>query len=155
MTAKEYLLQISQCDRKIKALVQTRDLLRQKALCNSSPCMNADKVSGSGGVSAPMADAVDRYVDIERELDAMQDRYGALILKIMKQINDVGDDRYAEVLRLRYIENKRLEDISCIMRKRNGDYYSYAHIRRLHGWALVSFYKKYRNDVEMLHKDGI
>lgn len=155
MTAKEYLSQISQCNRRIQALIQTRDHLRNKALCNSSPQMNADKVGGSGGSAAPMADAVDRYVDIERELDEMQDEYGALILKIVKQIEAVGDDRYEEVLRLRYVENKRLEDISCIMRKQNGDFYSYDHIRRLHGWALVSFYKKYRNDIEMPHSKNI
>ena len=51
MTAKEYLSQVSRCDTRIKALIRTRDLLRSKALCNSSPRMDADKVSSSGGSS--------------------------------------------------------------------------------------------------------
>ena len=143
MTAKEYLLQVSQCDRRIQALIRTRDLLRSKALCNSSPRMGADKVRSSGGSSAPMADAVDRYVDIERELDAMQDEYGALILKITKQIDAIEDDRHAEILRLRYVEGKRLEDIACIMRKRDGGMYNYEYIKRLHGYALAVFARKY------------
>ena len=143
MTAKEYLSQISQCDMKIQALIRTRDLLREKAKCDSSPQLNADKVSSSGGSSAPMADAVDRYVDIERELDAMQDEYGALILKITKQINCMDDQRYVELLNLRYVESKRLEDIACIMRKRDGGMYNYEYIKRLHGYALAAFTRKY------------
>jgi len=143
MTAKEYLSQVSRCDARIKALIRTRDLLRSKALCNSSPRMDADKVSSSGGSSSPMSDAVDRYVDIERELNEMQDKYGALVLTIIKQIDAMTDQRYAELLRLKYIEDKRLEDIACIMRKRNGEYYSYKHIQKMHGYALVSFYKKF------------
>ena len=143
MTAKEYLSQVSRCDTRIKALIRTRDLLRSKALCNSSPRMGADKVSSSGGSSSPMSDAVDRYVDIERELDAMQDEYGALILKITKQIDAIEDDRHAEILRLRYVEGKRLEDIACIMRKRDGGMYNYEYIKRLHGYALAVFARKY------------
>ena len=143
MTAKEYLSQISQCDMKIQALIRTRDLLREKAKCDSSPQLSTDKVSSSGGSSAPMADAVDRYVDIERELDAMQDEYGALILKITKQINCMDDQRYVELLNLRYVESKRLEDIACIMRKRDGGMYNYEYIKRLHGYALAAFTRKY------------
>ena len=143
MTAKEYLSQVSRCDTRIKALIRTRDLLRSKALCNSSPRMDADKVSSSGGSSSPMSDAVDRYVDIERELDAMQDEYGALILKISKQIDAIDDGRHAEILRLRYVEGKRLEDIACIMRKRDGSMYNYEYIKRLHGYALAAFARKY------------
>ena len=143
MTAKEYLLQVSRCDARIKALIRTRDLLRSKALCNSSPRMDADKVSSSGGSSSPMSDAVDRYVDIERELDAMQDEYGALILKITKQIGCLSDQRYVELLHLRYVEGNRLEDIACIMRKRDGGMYNYEYIKRLHGYALAAFARKY------------
>ena len=143
MTAKEYLSQVSRCDTRIKALIRTRDLLRSKALCNSSPRMDADKVSRSGGYSSPMSDAVDRYVDIERELDAMQDEYGALILKITKQISCLSDQRYVELLHLRYVEGKRLEDIACIMRKRDGGMYNYEYIKRLHGYALAAFARKY------------
>lgn len=143
MTAKEYLSQVSRCDTRIKALIRTRDLLRSKALCNSSPRMDADKVSNSGGSSSPMSDAVDRYVDIERELDSMQDEYGALILKITKQISCLSDQRYVELLHLRYVEGKRLEDIACIMRKRDGGMYNYEYIKRLHGYALAAFARKY------------
>lgn len=143
MTAKEYLSQVSRCDTRIKALIRTRDLLRNKALCNSSPRMDADKVISSGGSSSPMSDAVDRYVDIERELDAMQDEYRALILKISKQIDAIDDGRHAEILRLRYVEGKRLEDIACIMRKRDGGMYNYEYIKRLHGYALAAFARKY------------
>lgn len=143
MTAKEYLSQVSRCDARIKALIRTRDLLRSKALCNSSPRMDADKVSSSGGSSSPMSDAVDRYVDIERELDSMQDEYGALILKITKQISCLSDQRYVELLHLRYVEGKRLEDIACIMRKRDGGMYNYEYIKRLHGYALAAFARKY------------
>jgi tRNA A37 threonylcarbamoyladenosine dehydratase len=58
-------------------------------------------------------------------------------------IDAIDDVRHAEILRLRYVEGKRLEDIACIMRKRDGGMYNYEYIKRLHGYALAAFARKY------------
>lgn len=143
MTAKEYLSQIHYMDERINILIQERDALKSRAQCNQSPQMDADKVSSSGGSPAPMADAVDRYVDIEREIDELMDEYGVKRWKIVRQIESLPDPRHRELLYLRYVKWKRLEDIACIMRKMDGKMYSYKHIQKLHGWALVEFSKRF------------
>lgn len=148
MTAKEYLLQIRRLDRLINNLVRERNTLRMNALGNHSPRLVADKVQTSGG-GGTMADSIDKYVDIEHELTVMLNKYRKMRWRIVKEINSLPDPRHVELLYLKYVEGKCLEDIACIMRKPNGEIYNYEYIKRLHGWALESFLKKYPNVTEM------
>lgn len=140
MTAKEYLQQIGDLSISIRNLHGASRQLRSQAMGNQSPRIG-ERVQGGSGRT--MADAVDRYVDIERRLDSIADEYGATIERITRQINELPDARHRQLLHLRYVEGKRLEDIACIMRKRNGSMYSYIHIKRLHGYALAEFSKKF------------
>ena len=141
MTAKEYLMQVGILDCKIKILIHERDDIHSIALCNQSLQLQDNKVQSSGS-SDVMARAVERYVDIERELNGLIDKYVDLRWRIVKEIQSLNNPQHSELLYLRYVDCKRLEDIACIMRKRNGDMYSYDHIKRLHGYALANFSRR-------------
>lgn len=148
MTVKEYLSQIRRYDRLISNLVSERDNLRLNALVSKSPRLVADKVQSSCP-GDDMADCVDKYVDIELELTRMLTKYRKMRWKIVKEINSLPDPRHVELLYKKYVEGRCLEDIACIMRKPNGEMYNYEYIKRLHGWALESFLKKYPNVTQM------
>lgn len=148
MTVKEYLSQIRRLDRLINNLIRERNNLRMNALGNNSPRLVADKVQTSVGKGA-MSECVDGYVDIENELTAMLGKYRKMRWRIVREINSLPDPRHVELLYLKYVEGRCLEDVACIMRKPSGEIYNYEYIKRLHGWALESFLKKYPNVTEM------
>ncbi len=149
MTVKEYLSQIRRIDRKIWSLMETRDILISKAMQNQSPQLVADKVQSSGGNSG-MSAAVERFVDIEAEIKKQTDRYAAMMWAIVKQITELDDPKYVQLLYLKYVQYKRLEEIACIMLKPNGEPYNYEYIKRMHGWALEAFRRKYPYVTQML-----
>ena len=142
MTAKEYLTQVGDLDHRISILLRERQSLIAKVSGVQSPQLKDDRVSGGGSGDA-MAGTINRYVDIERELTEMTERYVELRLQIVRQIEDLPDARHAQLLYLRYVEGRRLEDIACIMKRPGGLFYSYRHIKRMHGCALASFSRKY------------
>jgi hypothetical protein len=142
MTVKEYLGQIKRIDKKIWNLMETRDLLISRAFQNQSPQLVKDKVQSSTTGSA-MSQAIDRYVDIEREIERLDKRYAEVMWTIVKQINELDDPKYIQLLYLKYVEYKRLEDIACIMVKTSGELYNYEYVKRMHGWALEAFRRKF------------
>ena len=147
MTAKEYLNQIRLLDLKIRQKIEERDHLKAMAAGNSSPVLSKDKVQTSGS-GDKMARTVDRYVDLEMQIDKLIDQYVDMRDHIIDQIHAVGEAKYVELLYLKYVGQKgkderihylRLEEIACIMRKSNGLPYTYEHIRSMHGEALKRF----------------
>ena len=144
MTAREYLSQIGDLDYRMGILLHERQDLIAKVSGVQSPQLKDDRVSGGGSGDA-MASAISRYVDIERELAEMLQRYADLRLGIVRQIEELPDARHVQLLYLRYVEGRRLEDIACIMKRPGGQFYSYRHIKRMHGCALASFSRKYVN----------
>ena len=147
MTAKEYLNQIQLLDLKIRQKQEEKDYLRSLAAGNSSPVLSKDKVQTSGS-GDKMARTVNKYIDLEKEIDEMIGQYVDMRDHIIDQIHQLDDARYIELLQLRYVGKKggdgrmhymRLEEIACVMRKPNGMPYTYGHINRLHGEALQTF----------------
>ena len=153
MTAKAYLNQIRILDLKINQKIQERDSLKAMAAGNSSPVLSKDKVQTSGS-GDKMSRTVDKYVDMEIEIDRMIDQFVDLRDKIINQIHGLNDARYIELLYLKYVGRRekdgnihylRLEEIACVMKKSNGEPYTYQHIRAMHGEALQRFAKSYIN----------
>ena len=147
MTAKEYLNQVRLLDLKISQKQEERDHLKAMAAGNSSPMLSKDKVQTSGS-GDKMARTVDKYIDLEKEIDKMISQYVDMRDHIIDQIHSLGDSKYVELLYLKYVGQKgkderihylRLEEIACIMRKSNGLPYTYEHIRSMHGEALKRF----------------
>lgn len=133
MTAKEYLRQLHILDIKIQRLrVEYEDLT-----CRTGA------LSEIRGIENKVGEVVSKADKIGRRLAKRSGEYNARREKIVRQILDLEDARYSDILLLRYVDGKRLEDVSCIMRKFNGEPYSYEHILHLHGQALQAFEKKY------------
>ncbi len=137
MTAKEYLQQVRLLDLKIDQKMDQLSDLRAKAV-NSGQALSADKVqtSVSGDRTARI---VENCVDLEAEIEELIRSFIRLKSRIIDEIHELDDYRYVELLYRKYIQYMRLEEISCKMKKRNGEPYSYDHIAALHGEALKSF----------------
>ena len=131
VTAKRYLLRIRALDRKINQLIEERDDLRALALGGRSPSYDPDKVQTSHD-GAAMA-AVERWLDLERDIVRLIDKYVTDKHRIILEIQELPDDRHVQLLNLRYVQMRRFEEISVIMG------YSYSRVRHMHGDALMSF----------------
>lgn len=134
MTPKQYLSQINIYNESIKSLIDDVEQIKAK-LTNVSVSPSPDKVTG--GITLDFTDTIARLTDFQKELDDEIDRYVNLRKKIIKEIYGIGNKLYSSILYERYINEL---DLMSIARKLN---YSYAHVRRSHGWALMAFDKKF------------
>ena len=154
MNAKEYLEQVRLLDGRITRKIEEKEYLRNLATGVGSFGMNPDKVQSSINLHKT-EDAITKYVDLEAEIDKMIDHFVDVRDKIINEIHMLDDNRYEELLYLKYIGKQeteggkihyyRLEEIACTMRKTNGDHYSFDHIAHLHGEALQEFWKQHSN----------
>lgn len=145
MTAKEYLSQLRVLDVKIKQRIEERDELRSMLLARG---ISYDGLHVQTSPTNRLEELVAKYADMENDIDKMIDALYDQKHVIIGQIEQLDDDRYIRILRMHYVPDdsgrtKRLEEISVIMQKRNGDSYSYDHIARLHGEALQAFEQKF------------
>ena len=145
MTAKEYLRQIYQMNRRVKRLEARREQLRVQMYSLGSPSgkMDADKVQTtlSGDTMLRLIAKVDEAErDIIKEIDRMVDAQKLIAI----QIERLPNDKQRDVLHKRYIEFKRWEQIAVDMD------ITVRHVYRIHGDALQSFAKKY-SDVIVCH----
>lgn len=139
MTVKDYLGQVKVIDVKIDQKLEQLRELRAKAV-GSGQAMSPDKVQTSlaGDKTARI---VEECVDLEAEIYELLVKYIRVKGHIIDQIHMLSDGRYVELLYMKYIRYMRLEEISCTMKKRNGEPYSFDHIAALHGEALKEFSK--------------
>lgn len=154
MNAKEYLEQVRLLDGRITRKIEEKEYLRNLATGVGSFGLNPDKVQSSINLHKT-EDAITKYVDLEAEIDRMIDHFVDVRDKIINEIHELNDNRYEELLYLKYIGRQehdggkihyyRLEEIACTMRKTNGDHYSFDHIAHLHGEALQEFWKQHSN----------
>jgi len=135
MTAKQYLQQAYFLDRKINSLQLQIEDLRSKATSIKSFDLSQDKVQTSIGGDR-IGDLIAKIVDYERELNAKIDKYVDLKREIAEKIEEVSDDRYRLVLRNRYVNLLKWEQIALDMN------YHINHIWWLHNKALQAFAKK-------------
>lgn len=147
MKAKEYLNRVRQLDDMINAALLNRERYIEMARGLRSPRLEGDRTQGSGAGS-PIEDAIEKLSEEERRINGLIDRYTHERERIADMIGQLSDGRHRQLLTLRYLDFKRLEDIACIMRRRNGAFYSYQHIRRMHGCALAEFTRKFLTKAE-------
>lgn len=128
MTPKEYLSQYGRIERNIRRMEEEKENCRQRALRitpNYEPT-----VSGAGGASDRVGQAVEKMARWEEKIVAEIDRLCDLREEIEAVIGAVPDPVQRELLERRYIQLQSLERIAVEMN------YSYVHVKRLHGWAL-------------------
>ena len=140
MTAKEYLSQVGVLNSKINHKLKQLDDLKILATCTGGGGNDGVRVQTSAR-GDKLASAVGNYVDLERDIEHDVASYVAFKGKIIAEIYDIeaGDNTklFIDILMMRYIEFKRLEEIAV---KTN---LSYDYIRHQHGYALMAFQKQY------------
>ena len=121
-TLKSYL---SLC-REIEILQQERAELLNGGL----GAANNDGLPHGSGVSNPTADIAARAAGIAAELSQKLNECIDLRLRIEQAVNALNEPRERELMRRRYIEGQRWEQVAFEM------HYSIDHIWRLHGMVL-------------------
>ena len=129
MTAKEYLRQLSRKNARINALIERQR--RYRELAERRTAVYRDTPGGGRRCSSSVEEYVVKIIDLEREIDRRIDEYVDLTREIETAIDKVGDDRYRDILRYRYINDWSWERIAQEM------HYDERWVRRLHGWALL------------------
>lgn len=130
MTAKEYLSQLKILDIKINQRLRQKEELKE--IMYSIPAVNTENERASGGVKRNY-NKVDKYIDMEREIDKIIDEFVNLKHKIVGEIQRLNNPLFIDILYKKYVEFKGLELIAVEMN------YNYNYIRHIHGTALKRF----------------
>lgn len=128
MNPKEYLSQVRKYDRLINNKLETIASLR--SLVTSVTIELKSDVVQSSGTKDKMASAVERIIDLEREIDRDIDQLVNLKREVMSVIDKIGDPVLIDILYKRYFRYEKWEEIAIEMN------YSYRQVTRLHGQAL-------------------
>ena len=128
MEAKAYLSQVRKYDRLINNKLET--IASLKSLVTSVTIELKSDVIQSSGTKDKMASAVERIVDLEREIDRDIDQLVNLKREVMSVIDKVEDPVLIDILYKRYFRYEKWEEIAIEMN------YSYRQVTRLHGQAL-------------------
>lgn len=132
MTAKEYLMQYRIAVNKIRRKQEQIEKLRADLLPSG---ISYDGMPGAGGGNRTAADIFAKIEELERELMDEQDKASAKADEIIAVIEQVEDERYRSILHDRYIAGLHWDRIADKM------HYSYRHVTKLHGKALLEISK--------------
>ena len=134
VTAKEYLNQVRLADRQIKVKLSELHSLKLNS-AQISPQAKTDRVQTSS--TCDVMKTVDKIVDMQNEINREIDNLVDLKREVRGKINQLDDNRYVLILTEYYINGKTWEKVA------EDNNFSDRHVRRLHGWALQAFRKKY------------
>lgn len=134
MTTKEYLSQIFLLSMKVKTKRQQAAELRDNITGVCGIDYSGIKVQTSP--KARMQETIDRLVGLEEEIARDILEMELKKEKVIGQINQMKNPAHIQILKLRYIDFLKWEEISEIMG------YSTRQVYRLHGKALREFRKE-------------
>lgn len=138
MNTKQYLGQIERLEKMIQNKLS--EIYRLKTMAFSVSVSNEkDKVQTSADKDR-LGSTVAKIIDLERETDALVDRFIDKRNHIISQIDSMEDLNMYHVLSARYVSNKNFDDIATEM------FYSRMQINRIHGKALLEFEKRYGSE---------
>ena len=143
MTAKEYLWSLRMLDKRIDAKLEQAMRLRAQTECMTS---TLDPNRGSGRTVRDASSAIDRLVDLEREIDACIDRLVEQRRETMQELGAMQNKTEALVLELRHINGKSWDAIAQQLS------YDRVTVWRVHGHALNNFHGHERCNT-MQHSD--
>lgn len=110
MDAKSFLRQTEKLDAQIQNKMIERQQWRDMAL-GITANMSGDRVQSSGSQSK-MADAIDRCVDMEAEIDSLVDKLIDTKREVIATIEQLDSPTEYNVLHMRYIQYKTLQEIA-------------------------------------------
>lgn len=125
---KRYLQQIRLYDSRISAKLEELQHTKEMAL-RVTPTLKKDAASGTG-TQDKLAEAVAKIVDLEAAINEDISRYIAARQEISAVIDKLSDPDQLQVLHMRYVQYKTLEQIACDMG------FSYRWVCTIHGRAL-------------------
>lgn len=127
MDAKQFLRQLKKLDKMIENKIAEK--ARWQAIAfGTSAKMDGEKVQSSGS-QQKMADAVCRYVDIEKEIDEQIDQLIDTKQDVINVIEKLNTTEY-DILHKMYVQYMSLYDVADIYNK------SYSWATTVHGRAL-------------------
>ena len=129
MKAIDYLKQIEKLDTLIQNKLAEKARWKDVAL-GITTTTDGERVQSSGS-QQKMADAINRCIDIEREIDLFVDTLVDLKKEIIRTIEQLNPTEY-DVLHKRYIQNMTFDEIAETKRK------SKSWATTVHGRALQS-----------------
>ena len=133
MDAKTFLSQVKKLEFMIQNKLLEKKRWKEIAL-GITANMDGERVQSSGGKSK-MADAIEKCVDMEAEIDSLVDKLIDTKKDVIKTIESLDSTCEYQVVHLKYIQDKTFEEIADEMNR------SYTAITTIHGRALVSVQK--------------
>ena len=141
MDVKEFLMQPQKLDIQIRNKLIERKQLRDIAL-GISANIDGDRVNASGSKSR-MADAVDKLVDMEAEVDQLVDKYIDIKREVVAVIEAVDNPIQYNVLHMKYIQGMTLQGIADYYHK-DYEWSKATHRRAIKSVQLIMDKKKSR-----------
>lgn len=128
---RAYLWRVRDAERELKLLEQEYEQAKADILHLKAIQYDADKVSG--GKIGDLSDAIAALEGYAERVNAKWDELIALRTEAEKQIEQIVDGRYREVLHRRYLQGESWEYIAV------GMGYAFRTVTWLHGRALGQF----------------
>ena len=144
MKVKKYLNQIYDLNHKIKTRKEQLDELYQLMAGIKGISYDKDRVSTSAAGDR-MADMLIRHMEMAESLASLIDYYIKVKDDIIREIQDMPDEKYSMILDYRYVKFYRFEKIACEMN------YDYNYVKSLHSKALRCFIETYPEKELSLH----
>lgn len=142
MTTKEYLLQVNTARRALKSYEEELERLRIQAAGLRAITYDKDPVQTSP--DDYMLKAVAKLFDVKAKYADVIEANQSIIYRISKQVNELPNADYSELLRLRYItpyrDGRKLTPFAVIAHRMHRSVDGCWH---LHGEALQAFRKRY------------
>ena len=146
MTAKEYLKRLSRQIEKLETMIQnkTDESERWKAISLSiTSRMGGDRVQSSGS-KQKMADAIDKRIDLEQEINSLIDQLYDTRRELLDIIEQLNVDEY-DVCYKRYVNRMSFDEIAA------AKYRSKNWCTTVHGRALDNVQKIIEEEKERPH----
>lgn len=137
--AQQYLEQVEMIDSIIKnKLIEQRQWM--DIALGITANMGGERVQSSGSKSK-MADAVEKCVDIEREIDSLVDKLIDTKREVIQTIEQMNSPIEYNVLHMRYIQFKDLQSIAD-------------HYHKEYGWATTTHGRALKGVQDILDRGG-
>lgn len=137
LTARQYLEQLQMIDMQINQDIERLDEMKESALCTGAIDYSRERVQTSPKSDKIGAD-VTRYVTLNEKINAEIDSYVDAKEQIIREIRELHDFYYVQVLFKVYVQFKNLKVAAEEMER------SYAFVRNVHKKALEAFEKTHK-----------
>lgn len=127
MTAKEYLRQYITAKNRFKSI--SDEMIEIRSAATRITPVISDMPSGSH-VNDKIALSVEKLDECAKKLEEEAKRIQETMESVRKAIDLVEDEKYRQLLELRYINGYKWEQIAILM------HHDYRYVLKLHGWAL-------------------